>query len=267
MITYPFQYKRADSVADAVAMLGEGGKALSGGHSLIPSMKLRLNAPDTLVDVGRIAELKTITVDGNDLVIGAGATHGQIASSSVVKQHVPMFAEGAAHIGDPSVRNRGTIGGSLAHADPSADWPAMVLAADATIVVQGANGSRSIAASDFFTGLFSTALEDDELITAIRVPSQADAKMTYQKFAQPASRYALVGCAVVKSADGSVRVAFSGVSDTPFRDSAAESQLNGGASSANAASGQSIMSDHFATEEYRRHLANVYLKRALAAVA
>ena len=267
MITYPFQYKRASSIAEAVAMLGEGGKALSGGHSLIPAMKLRLNAPDTLVDVGRIAEIKGITVDGDELVIGAGATHGDIATSSVVKQHVPMFAEGAGHIGDPSVRNRGTIGGSLAHADPSADWPAMVLAADATIVVEGADGSRSIKASEFFTGMFDTALNEGELITQIRVPMQAGAKMTYQKFAQPASRYATVGCAVVKSADGTVRVAFAGVSETPFRDATAESQLNGGQAVSQAASGVSIMSDHYASEDYRKHLANVYLKKALAAVA
>lgn len=248
-------------------MLGEGGKALSGGHSLIPAMKLRLNAPDTLVDVGRIAELRTISVDGNELVIGAGATHGDIASSGLVKQHVPMFAEGAGHIGDPAVRNRGTIGGSLAHADPSADWPAMVLAADATIVVEGAGGSRSIKASNFFTGMFDTALGDGELITQVRVPMQGESKMTYQKFAQPASRYALVGCAVVKSADGTVRVAFSGVSETPFRDATAEGQLNSGQQVSQAASGVSIMSDHFASEDYRKHLANVYLKKALAAVA
>ncbi len=248
-------------------MLGEGGKALSGGHSLIPAMKLRLNAPDTLVDVGRIAELKTISVDGNELVIGAGATHGDIASSSLVKQHVPMFAEGAGHIGDPSVRNRGTIGGSLAHADPSADWPAMVLAADATIVVEGAGGSRSIKASDFFTGMFDTALGDGELITQVRVPVDAAAKMTYQKFVQPASRYAIVGCAVVKSGDGSVRVAFSGVSETPFRDGTAEGQINGGQEVSQVGSGKSIMSDHFASEDYRKHLANVYLKKALAAIA
>ena len=248
-------------------MLGEGGKALSGGHSLIPAMKLRLNAPDTLVDVGRIAEIKGITVDGDELVIGAGATHGDIATSSVVKQYVPMFAEGAGHIGDPSVRNRGTIGGSLAHADPSADWPAMVLAADATIVVEGADGSRSIKASEFFTGMFDTALNEGELITQIRVPMQAGAKMTYQKFAQPASRYATVGCAVVQSADGTVRVAFTGVSETPFRDTTAEGQLNGGQAVSQAASGVSIMSDHYASEDYRKHLANVYLKKALAAVA
>lgn len=267
MITYPFQYKRAASIAEAVTMLGEGGKALSGGHSLIPAMKLRLNAPDTLVDVGRLPELKGIRLDGNELVIGAGATHGEIANSQLVKEHLPMFAEGAAHIGDPSVRNRGTIGGSLAHADPSADWPAMVLAADATIVVQGASGNRSIRASTFFTGLFSTAREEDELITEIRVPVEAGAKMTYQKFSQPASRYAIVGCAVVKSPDGKVRVAFSGVSDTPFRDTTAEQSLNGGQTDGVAARGVSVMSDHYASEEYRRHLANVYLKRALATVA
>ncbi|KAB7731602.1 xanthine dehydrogenase family protein subunit M [Rudanella paleaurantiibacter] len=267
MITYPFQYKRAGSISEAVALLAEGGKALSGGHSLIPSMKLRLNAPDALVDVGRIAELKGIRLDGNELVIGAGSTHGDIASSGLVQQHVPMFAEGAGHIGDPAVRNRGTIGGSLAHADPSADWPAMVLAADATIVVEGPSGSRSIKATDFFTSMFETALAADELITEVRVPVENGARMTYQKFSQPASRYAIVGCAVVKSADGKVRVAFSGVSDTPFRDTAVEEQLNSGQSATSVASGVSVMSDHYASEEYRRHLANVFLKRALNAVA
>jgi carbon-monoxide dehydrogenase medium subunit len=267
MITYPFQYKRADSVANALDLMAEGGKALSGGHSLIPAMKLRLSAPDTLVDVGRLPELKGIRLDGNELVIGAGTTHGELAQSQVVKQHLPMFADGAAHIGDIAVRNRGTIGGSLAHADPSADWPAMVLAADATIVVQSTTGSRSIKASDFFTGLFSTALDDGELITEIRVPVQAGSKMTYQKFVQPASRYAIVGCAVVKQADGQVRVAFSGVSEAPFRDTAAEGSLNSGMDVVQAADGVSVMADHYASEEYRKHLANVFLKRALAAIA
>lgn len=267
MITYPFQYKRASSVAEAVTLLAEGGKALAGGHSLIPSMKLRLNAPDTLVDIGRIAELKSISMDGNELVIGAGATHAQIADSELVKEHIPMFAKGAGHIGDPSVRYRGTIGGSLAHADPSADWPAMVLAADATLVVTGPNGDRSLHSTEFFTGLFSTALEEGELLTQIRVPVSPGSKSVYEKFAQPASRYAIVGCAVVKSADGKVNVAFSGVSEAPFRDTAAEESLNSGQEVAQAAAGQSIMSDNYASEKYRLHLANVYLKRALAAVA
>jgi aerobic carbon-monoxide dehydrogenase medium subunit len=266
MITYPFQYKRAGSVAEAVSLLAEGGKALSGGHSLVPAMKLRLNAPDTLVDVGRIDALKGIALEGSELVIGAGATHGAIAASDLVRQHVPMFAEGAAHIGDPSVRNRGTIGGSIAHADPSADWPAMVIAADATIVMQGPGGSRSVKAEQFFTGLFSTALHENELITQVRVPLQPGAKMAYVKFSQPASRYAIVGCAVVKGADGQVRVAFSGVSEAPFRDRPAEAQLNAGQAAATAATGVSIMSDHYASEDYRRHLANVYLKRAMMAV-
>ncbi len=248
-------------------MVAEGGKALSGGHSLIPSMKLRLNMPDALVDIGRLPELKGIALDGNELVIGAGSTHNEIASSTLVQQNVSLFAEGAAHIGDPSVRNRGTIGGSLAHADPSADWPALVLAAHATIVVTGPNGDRSIPASDFFTGLFSTALEDGEIITQVRVPVMAGSKSTYQKFVQPASRYAIVGCAVVKQADGQVSVAFSGVADTPFRDTTAEASLNAGQDVTQVASGQSIMSDSFASETYRLHLANVYLKRALAAVA
>ena len=266
MITYPFQYKRAGSVAEAVALLADGGKALSGGHSLIPAMKLRLNAPDTLVDVGRIPELKTITVEGDELVIGANATHSQISESALVRQHVAMFAEGAGHIGDPAVRHRGTIGGSLAHADPSADWPAMVLAANSTIVLEGPNGSRSVHSAEFFTGLFATALADGELITQIRVPVSAGSRSTYQKFVQPASRYAIVGCAVMKSAEGKVTVAFTGVSEAAFRDMAAEESLNNGQDVAQAAAGQSIMSDHYASEPYRLHLANVYLKRALAAV-
>ena len=267
MITYPFLYKRPGSVAEAVTMLAEGGKALSGGHSLIPSMKLRLNMPDALVDIGRLPELKGISMDGDELVIGAGSTHAEIADSQLVKEKLSLFAEGAAHIGDPSVRNRGTIGGSLAHADPSADWPALVLAANATIVVTGADGDRSIPATDFFTGLFSTALEEGEIITQIRVPVLAGSKSAYEKFAQPASRYALVGCAVVKSADGQVSVAFSGVSEAPFRDTAVEKNLNSGKKAGPAASGQSILSDNYASEKYRVHLANVYLKRALEAVA
>ncbi len=247
-------------------MLAEGGKALAGGHSLIPSMKLRLNAPDALVDIGRLTELKGITIDGNELVIGAGTTHGDIAASAVMKEHLPMFAEGASQIGDPAVRNRGTIGGALAHADPSADWPAMVLAADATMVMQSARGNRSVKASEFFTGMFSTALAEDELLIQIRVPIETGTKMTYQKFSQPASRYALVGCAVAKSASGQIRVAFSGVADTPFRDTAVEQQLASGQAASSVATGHPIMSDHYASEEYRQHLANVYLNRALAAV-
>ena len=248
-------------------MLAEGGKALSGGHSLIPAMKLRLNAPDTLVDIGRIAELKQIALDGPELVIGAGATHAQIAESALVKEHASLFAQGAAHIGDPAVRQRGTIGGSLAHADPSADWPALVLAANATLVLTGPGGSRPVLATDFFTGLFSTALNDDELITQIRVPVSAGSKSVYEKFAQPASRYAIVGCAVVKSADGKVSVAFSGVSEAPFRDTSVESNLNSGQEAGPIGHGHSIMSDNYASETYRLHLANVYLQRALAAVA
>lgn len=267
MITYPFQYKRASSVAEAVSMLAEGGKALSGGHSLIPSMKLRLNMPDALVDVGRIPELKGISMDGDELVIGAGSTHADIADSQLVKEKLSLFAEGAAHTSDPAVRNRGTIGGSLAHADPSADWPALVLAANATIVMTGPKGERSVPATDFFTGLFSTALKEDELITQIRVPVSAGSKSTYQKFAQPASRYALVGCAIVKQANGQVSVAFSGVSDTPFRDTDVEKSLNSGKKPGPVGKGQSIMTDSFVSEKYRVHLANVYLQRALDAVA
>lgn len=273
MIPTSFEYKRANTVEEAIGLLSEGyAKILSGGHSLIPALKLRLNSPDSLIDVAKIPSLKGIKVEGNTLIIGASATHQEIASSSLVKQHFSLLAEGASAIGDVQVRNKGTLGGSIAHADPSADWPALVLAANATIAVQGAGGSRLIQADDFFTGFFSTALDEGEIITAVHFPiPEAGTKSTYQKFVQPASRFAIVGCAVVKQPSGSTRVAFSGVSDNAFRDTEVENAVQSGESPESAASkaaeGVSIMSDHYASEDYRKHLAKVYAKRALLAVA
>lgn len=217
-------------------------------------------------------------MDGNDLVIGAAVTHASIAENTMIITHAPMLAKVAGQIGDVQVRNAGTIGGSIAHADPAADWPAALLAADATVVVQGKSGSRSIPIGDFFTGIYSTDLGSDEIITEIRLPSMKEMKATYEKFAQPASRFALVGCAV--SADNSggqlsnVRIAFTGVSDTPYLDKSAQSSIEGKALSdtsiadavANLDDSVYFMGDHYASEEYRKHLAGVMLTRALNAL-
>ncbi|MFM8450833.1 MAG: FAD binding domain-containing protein [Haliscomenobacter sp.] len=280
MIPAEFSYARAGSVADALRLLSENegdAKILSGGHSLIPAMKLRLNLPGILVDVARIPELRYIRQEGSHIAIGAATTHGDIAGSALLAGQLPVFCQAAGMIGDVQVRNRGTIGGSIAHADPSADWPAVLLATDAVIVAQSQNGTRSIPAADFFVGFYATALEEGELITEVRVavPS-AGTRACYHKFVQPASRFAIVGCAVSVTQSGGVcaqvRVAFTGVSDGPFRDHAAEAALSGKAPSADAIAaavaasvqGVSFMSDHFASEEYREHLSRVYAKRALS---
>jgi carbon-monoxide dehydrogenase medium subunit len=276
MIPAAFDYEKAGTIDEAIVALSGGGKILAGGHSLIPAMKFRLNQPSKLVDITGIATLRGIEEEDGEVVIGAASTHADIAGDKLIKTKLPFFAEGASLIGDLQVRNYGTIGGSLAHADPGADWPALVLAADAAIEVQGSKGKRRIKANDFFTGLFSTALQEDEIITAIRIPAPApDTKTTYQKFVQPASRFAIVGCAVMRFADGKITIAFTGVSDNAFRDSNAEKAISGKALNAasideavNAAlQDVTIMGDHFASEEYRRHLAKVYLKKALQVVA
>lgn len=276
MIPATFDYEKAGTIDEAIAALSGGGKILAGGHSLIPAMKFRLNQPSKLVDITGIATLRGIEEEDGEIVIGAGSTHADIAGDKLINAKLPFFAEGASLIGDLQVRNHGTIGGSLAHADPGADWPALVLSADAAIEVQGSNGKRRIKAIDFFTGLFSTALQEDEIITAIRIPVPAmDTKTTYQKFVQPASRFAIVGCAVMRFADGKTNIAFTGISDNAFRDSNAENAISGKAlndasiaEAVNAAlQDVIIMGDHYASEEYRRHLAQVYLKKALQALA
>jgi len=188
---------------------------------------------------------------------------------------LPLYAQGASAIGDVQVRNKGTIGGSLAHADPAADWAAVVLASDAVIAMQGSQGTRKIKATEFFQGMFSTALKEDEIITAIHVPVAAGSKGVYVKFPQPASRFAIVGCAVMKMTDGKVNIAYTGISPCAFRDQASEKALAGKkldpatieAATKAAAEGISILGDHYASEKYRKHLAKVYLKRALTALA
>ena len=280
MIPESFDYQRAGSVREALTLLkqhGENAKILAGGHSLIPTMKLRLANPGTLIDIGGISELKYINDKGDYLAIGAGTTHLMVETSSLVQQKAPALSQAAGQIGDVQVRNRGTIGGVLAHSDPQADYPGVVLALNAAIVAEGSGGERKIEAVDYFTGLWETALGENEILTEVRIPvDSANANSCYLKFPQPASRYPYVGCAVAMDNSGGncseVRVGFSGVAESAFRDSGVEDAIRGqalkdetiAAASAKAAEGRNVLSDYFVSEEYRRAMAQVYTKRALA---
>ena len=277
MISAAFDYQKAKTVDEAIAALSNGNsKILAGGHSLLPAMKLRLSQPSKLIDINGISTLKGIKEEDGEIVIGAASTHADIASDKIITTKLPFFSEAALLIGDLQVRNHGTIGGSLAHADPASDWPALVLASDATIEVQGSGGKRRIKATDFFTGLFSTALQEKEIIIAVRVPIPPEGtKTTYKKLPHPASRFAIVGCAVSRFSDGRVNIAFTGVSDHAFRASNTEAALSGkainedsiAAAANTAVQGVIFLSDHHASAEYRKHLAKVYLKKALKAIA
>ena len=225
MIPATFAYRRAGSVDEALQLLGEAdgdARLLAGGHSLLPAMKLRLDRPGTLIDISRIDELSAIEESGGGVCIGAAATHERIAGCDLVGGRAPLVAAAAAVIGDVQVRNKGTIGGSVAHADPAADYPAALLASDAVIHVRGSSGSRQVAAADFFVDLYATALEDGEIVTAVEVPDQGGAGSSYQKFPHPASRFAVCGAAVSVATDGgrctSARVALNGVAAAAFRD-------------------------------------------------
>ncbi len=254
---------------------GEDAKLLAGGHSLLPAMKLRMNRPTMLIDISK-AGLTGISDLGDKIQIGACTTHAELETDKIIQHNLPMMAKAASKIGDPQVRNRGTIGGSLAHADPAADWPGVVLALGATIHVAGPDGERAIAADDFFISIFTTALKEGEIITAIDIPKMKQkASAAYVKFEQPASRYAIVGCAVNAEMNGpmcaDIRIAFNGVSGAAFRDTALEEKLKGqkldeesvNAACKEAAEGRHIMSDHFASDTYRKHLAGVIAERAI----
>lgn len=261
---YSLNYHRASSVADAVKLQkkGEDAKFVSGGMTLIPAMKSRLAAPSDLVDLAHIKDLKGIKVSGKSVTIGAGTTHAEVATDAKLKAVCPALSDLASHIGDPHVRHRGTIGGSLANNDPAADYPAAMLAMGATIVTN----KREISADKFFTGLFETALKDGEIVTGVSFT--APAKAGYEKFRNPASRYAIVGVFVVKGKDG-VRVAVTGAGDEGvFRSKPLEAAL-GKSFEASAVDGiavpaGSLMSDMHASAEYRASLITVMAKRAVA---
>lgn len=259
-----FDFHRPQSVADAVAILkaDDAAKLLAGGQSLLPVLKLDLAQPSQVISLAGCGELKGIRSEGDHLVIGALTTHAEVASSAEVRQRIPGLAALAAGIGDPQVRNRGTIGGSLAHADPAADYPAAVLALGATIVTD----RRQIAGDDYFTGLFSTALAPDEVITAVRFP--VPEKAAYAKFPHPASKYALAGVMVAKTG-GRVRVAVTGAGTSAFRVAAWETALAGSFAPDSLGNGAvaaaDLRSDGDASAEYRAHLVAVMAKRAVQA--
>lgn len=281
MIPTSFDYQRATSLDDALSRLakaGGGAKLIAGGHSLVPLMKLRLSEPQVLIDIARIPGMAGIRDEGGAIVIGAGTVHHEVATSSLVRQQCPVMAEAARAIGDPQVRNRGTMGGSVAHADPAADYPAALIAAGAEIQIKGSKGTRSVKAEDFFIDLFTVDLQPDEIITAVRVPkAKASA---YEKLYQRASHFAIVGVGVALEASGgtitSARVGLTGASSHAIRLTGVESMLVGkkaseetiAAAAEKADAGvDPVNSDIHASDEYRRAMIRVFVKRALKAAA
>jgi aerobic carbon-monoxide dehydrogenase medium subunit len=268
MIPAKFDYQRAASAEEAISLLGQYGdeaKLLAGGHSLLPLMKLRLASPSVLIDIGRLTDLSYVRDGGDHIAIGALTRHRDIETSGVLKDQVPLLANAAGFVGDPQVRHRGTIGGSISHGDPASDLPAVVLALGATMVVRGPGGERTVAATDFFRGFLETALAPDELLTEIRVPKMPGAGWSFQKFNRRAQDWAIVGVAAVRN--GATGVALVNMGATPIRASAVEEALAGGASAADAAQhaadGLEPPADLNASPEYRRHLATVLVRRAL----
>ena len=284
MYAQDFSYYRAGSIAEASDLLRKnpGAKLLAGGHSLIPLLKLRLAAPSALVDIGRIAELKGVTVKDGTVRIGALTTHAALAASATLREHCPALAEAAAQVGDPAVRNRGTIGGNVAHADPASDLPTVLTALGARFVVTGPAASRTVDAGNFFKGMMTTALGEYDLLTAVEVPVKAKGQgMAYVKFEHPASRYAVIGVAAAVTASGgtctSASVALGGLVPRPTRAAAVEKALSGQPLSADAIAkaagqvsgdlGDDVLGDIYASAEYRKAVAPVWVKRALSTAA
>lgn len=284
MYSAEFDYHRARSLADAQKLLAAnpGAKLLAGGHSLIPLLKLRLAAPSALIDIGRIAELRGIARSGDVLRIGALTTHAELAASADLQKSAAALAEAAGLVGDPAVRNRGTIGGNIAHADPASDLPTVLVALDARMTAIGPKGQRTIAAADFFTGIMTTALADDEVVTEIAVPASTRGQgSAYVKFSHPASRYAVIGVAasvtLVNNTCTNVRIALGGLVSHARRAEATEAAFTDvsldAVSIANAADlvradlGEDVSGDIFASSEYRVAVAPIYVKRAVAAAA
>jgi carbon-monoxide dehydrogenase medium subunit len=269
VIPAAFDYEVAESAEQAIRLLGERehAKLLAGGHSLLPAMKIRLARPECLVDVSRIAELSYVRADGDWIAIGALTRHKDVAGSPVLREECAIVAHVAGQIGDPQVRHRGTIGGSIAHGDPASDLPSVILALDAELVVRGQNGDRTIAARDCFTGVFETAIGPDEMLTEVRVPKLGSRGWSYAKLTRRAQDWATVAVAVVAGNGSGTSIALTNMGATPLRATAAEEALAGGASIADAAAlaaeGTEPPLDHAASPEFRGHLARVLTRRAL----
>jgi aerobic carbon-monoxide dehydrogenase medium subunit len=269
VIPAAFDYVRAGSAEEAVSLIGQHGddaKFLAGGHSLLPLMKLRLAQPSVLVDIGRLTDLSYIRDGGDHIAIGALTRHRDIETSDLLHEHAPLLAHAASHVGDPQVRHRGTIGGSIAHADPASDLPATTLALGATYVAQGPNGTREIEASNFYQGFLTSSLAPDEMLTEIRVPKMQGAGWSFQKFNRRAQDWAIVGVAAWRR-NGDSGVALVNMGSTPILATSVSSALAGGASIADAAEQAGAeadpQADLNASVEYRQHLAKVLVRRAL----
>jgi carbon-monoxide dehydrogenase medium subunit len=279
-----FDYYRADSVADAQQLLAAhpGAKLLAGGHSLVPLLKLRLAAPPALIDIGRIPELRGISRQGDVIRIGALTTHAELAASADLRHGAPALAEAAAIVGDPAVRNRGTIGGNIAHADPASDLPAVLVALDARMIAAGPGGERTIPVDQFFAGIMATALSEDEILLAIELPASGQGQgSAYEKFSHPASRYAVLGAAawvaVTSGRCSAARIALGGLLPSARRVNSVENALIGkpltGETIAAAVEhvaaelGNDVSGDIYASAEYRTAMAPVFTRRALANAA
>ncbi|MGH3375906.1 MAG: FAD binding domain-containing protein [Actinoallomurus sp.] len=265
MIPPAFTYRRAGSAEEALSLVAEYGdeaKFLAGGHSLLPLMKLRLAQPEVLVDIARIRDLSYIRAESDHIAIGALTRYHDLQHSDLLAEELPLLAHASGYVGDPQVRHRGTIGGSIAHGDAASDLPAVVLALDGTLIVTGPSGVREIPSSEFFLGPFETLLEPDELLTEIRLPRPASPAWSFQKLTNRAIDYAIVGVAVQGGSIGLVNMG-----STPLRATAAERALTDGASiedaAAQAAEGTSPFADNNASPAYREHLARVLVRRAL----
>src|SRR6185437_10179452 len=280
MIPTPFDYKAPATLDEAVALLAsdlDGAKVLAGGHSLIPAMKLRLAQPQLLVDIARIKSLSYIREEGDQILIGATTTHYQLESSDLLKRICPLLPECAKSIGDVQVRNKGTIGGSIAHSDPAGDWPAAVLALGADLVLVGPNGERTVKAENFFVDLLTTDLQPGEILREVRIKKPSGRfGQAYQKVPHPASGFAVVGVAVYLTLndDGSCKsagIGITGVASKAYRAVAVEAALIGkalddetiAAAAVHATDGVDANSALYASEDYRRHLAQVHTRRAI----
>jgi aerobic carbon-monoxide dehydrogenase medium subunit len=283
MIPASFDYIAAKNLEDALSLLArhkDDAKILAGGHSLLPAMKLRLMQPKVLIDLSRIKDLSYIKEEGGQIRIGAMTTHFQIETSDLLRRACPLLPETATNLGDMQVRNKGTIGGSLAHSDPAADWPPAILALDAELIATSAKGDRTIKATDFFVEMLTTALQPGEILREIRIAAgKAKTAQAYMKVRHPASGFAVVGVAVNLSVDGgkcqSAGIGITGVSPKAYRAGKVESALKGNAldgktlaaAAAHATDGIDVNSDLYASAEYRKQLATVYTRRALELAA